>query len=178
MAFVMNGVIIPEDTANAFSFNGSDVTDVFMNGVQVFNQSLFSATWSGDSYILISGVKNGIETSGALHRIMTSKIIVYPTFTHTQAYGGWITSTSAGLGAGTSQALVNNSAYRRIVTTSSSIKLTQDSYESDGVCGFTVAGGFTGSSLISTIGYGFKTSGGLIRYQADDTDVGAWISLT
>ena len=35
MAIIFIGTIIPKDKANAFSFNGSNVTDVYMNGVRV-----------------------------------------------------------------------------------------------------------------------------------------------
>lgn len=82
MPFVLNGVIIPEDTANAFSLDGVDITDVFLDGVQVFNQRLFSDTWSGSS--LADGY--GMETSGNLCRAKTLA-----------ASGAWITLSSIGV---------------------------------------------------------------------------------
>lgn len=80
MPLYSNGVLIPENTANAFTFNGVNVTDVFMNGVQVWNQSLFSATWSGNA---LSGGR-GIGTSGNLFRAISA------------TSGAWITANQNG----------------------------------------------------------------------------------
>lgn len=44
MALVFNGVTIPDNSANALTFNGSDVTQVVFNGTTVWQQSLFLDT--------------------------------------------------------------------------------------------------------------------------------------
>ena len=68
MSLVMNGVEIPENVANAFSFNGVNITDIFFNGVQVWNQSLFAGVFSGDSTITFNGAWSTVDTSGNLIR--------------------------------------------------------------------------------------------------------------
>jgi hypothetical protein len=72
MPLVVNGVTIPQNVANSLMVNGVSVTQVIANGVTVWTQSLFSATWSGNStssFSYGSGVHNYIlETSGSAHR--------------------------------------------------------------------------------------------------------------
>jgi len=74
MPLIFNGVTIPEDVANALTFNGFDITDVFFNGVQVWDQVLYSGIWSGNSYSVYGGLTQGIEVSGNLARMYTSSI--------------------------------------------------------------------------------------------------------
>lgn len=166
MPLVFNGVTIPENVANAFSFNGVDITDVYFNGVQVWHQSLGPTVgWSGDSFYTYSVVQ-GISVSGFSFRFRIG-----------DGYGAWLTVTSSGLPAGLSVASsgmqtrgiesYSSNLWRHYYTYSQSS--TYISYNPSTKV-------FTGTSLYTLMG--FTTSGGLIRAQSDSTVAGAWISLT
>jgi hypothetical protein len=163
MPLVMNGVIIPENVANAFMFNGVSVTDAFMNGVQVFNQSLFSATWSGST---IDGT-NGLTTSGATYRWSNGSRIF-----------NWLTANSYGLASGTSSS-TDGTIYGLITTTPTTFELFSGTYNI-GTITFSKTSGFSGTSTPTTSNvWLFETSSGLLRYRNKTTGAtGIWISLT
>lgn len=69
---VFNGVTIPENSANALSFNGSDVTQVVFNGTTVWQQSL------GPSYSLgLSSVLHTVSGENAQWSIHSVDISAY-----------------------------------------------------------------------------------------------------
>lgn len=60
----MNGTLIPEDVANACNFNGINITDVFMNGIQVWHQVLYSGPDNPTTITTADGsevTKGGVE---------------------------------------------------------------------------------------------------------------------
>ena len=153
MPLVFNGVTIPENVANALSFNGVDITDVFFNGVQVWNQALFNATWSGNSLDSINNF--GIQTSGNLCRISYNTV-----------WGAWISADSSGLLSGTSQ--TDFFGIKGFTTVKSGDVTTWDQIpDQPSNLVFTPSTGFTGSTGTYT------TSGGGMRFSD-----GAWIFLT
>lgn len=178
MPLIMNGTTIPENVANAFSFNGTNVTNVVYNGTAVWNQSLFSGVWSGSSLLPYStNLYNGIQTSGSTYRAM------FVNTTTTQGYGPWLTANSNGLATGSSTLTVNISGTytRGFTTTPTTFSLVNTVYMGTtvGTISFSKTSGFSGSTVSSVVTtYGFKTSSGLIRHQSTDTAGGAWISLT
>lgn len=161
MPFVFNGVTIPENVANAFSFNGTDITDVFFNGVQVWHQSLFTAQWSANSIATGQYVSIGIQVSGNLWRQYTSS----------SGVGAWITTNLDGTFSG------NSTAYFTITTSGHSITLGADWVTHDvntkQFSGMTTGGPSWDDEY-------FMTSGGLIaaRYVEFIDAYGAWVSLT
>lgn len=68
MPIVVNGTTIPENVANALNVNGVNITSVVCDGVPVWTQNLFNATWSGNSLVNLGGTILGIETSGSNYR--------------------------------------------------------------------------------------------------------------
>lgn len=157
MPLVVNGVIIAEATANALTIDGSDVTDMFVDGVQVYNQSLFSATWSGDS--LDGGA--GISTSGSLYRMISGVTL-----------GAWRTANSGGLDTGRSSVAPFGTAFG-FDTTPTTWKAYHASTASIGTIIFGIGAGFSGTSGTAFSPDEFTTSGGLIRRK-----LGSFISLT
>ncbi len=178
MAVVINGVTVPQDSANAFKFNGSDVTDAYFNGTKVFTQSLFSATWSGSSTAPFFTSAVGINTSGGSAR-------AYYSSSGTPSYGGWSTVTSSGTW---SYYLSNCSNYRLYFGSASSNQIrTYYRASASTSISFSISGGFTGSSTSYEDAYGsgnysyLQSSGGLIRVgikMNGTTGYGSWISLT
>lgn len=163
MPLVFNGVTIPENVANAFSFNGANVTDVYFNGVQVWHQSLFSGLWSGNSMDSIAG----IQTSGNAYRYQYN----------TSAWGPWLYTNQSGLGVSGASVVSgvgigtdgNNNIYIR------------DGGGYTGLVNFDTNSKFTGGSQGAQNGYvKLVTSGGLLQHQRYQFGwfYGAWISLT
>lgn len=167
MPLVMNGVIIPENVANAFYFNGVNITDVFMNGVQVWNQSLFSALWSGSSYGTYNGTY-GLQTSGSQFRSYDSY----------NGVGVWLTVSLSGFPNGTTNNGSGFTGFGFKSTTSNTLQVTtKDGVASGTLVSFTIGSGF---SLVSTTDsiMSLETSGGLLRVTQKKSVAGAWISLT
>ena len=173
MSLVMNGTIIPEDTANALTFNGTDITAVFMNGTQVWKQQLFSATWSGGDSYSISGVYGGgLSTSGSNYRNIHSR------FVGVVGYGStWYTSTSTDAFPYSAINDSNNIGTERLGVNTFRSAGTVNALSFDKSSGFT---GATEGSELSRFRY--ETSGGLLRatYASNFTNknVGVWLSLT
>ena len=177
MAFVFNGVIIPENVANAFYLNGTNITDIFVNGVQVWNQSLFSASWSGNSYVGSATTRNSncnINTSGSAFRSAFGNT----TGTITD-YGDWLYSSAPHtVGNGSSNAIGLGTS---IPLTASSVYIK---FDGGAWVTHTLNVGFSGTSSIIN-GYSnfyLETSSGLMRTRHRDTVTGAnaygaWISL-
>lgn len=176
MAIIFNGTTIPENVANALSFNGVNITDVFFNGVQVWDQLLFNALWSGDSLVDVSGQIVGIDTSGSLHRQ-----IVYQ-FGGPAAATPWGTVNSNGtFDTETLSVTVNKFPSGTITfgmkTTANSIGI-YSAVTASTSASWSVATGFTGESRFSgDAEASYETSGGLLRYNSG-TGLGNWISLT
>jgi len=172
MPLYMNGTLIPENVANALTMNGVDITDVFFNGVQVWNQTLFSATWSGNS-IVPSG-QRGFEVSGSLIRAYNqgSKIANWLSANSDGTFENGETKPaelfSIGLAMGGSYTTPANGI--RVVYHGASTQAA-DTYVS-----FDKITGFTGTSY-GSITYNLTTSGGLVRYQ-EASEYGTFESLT
>ena len=154
----MNGTIIPEDTANALTFNGTNITDVFMNGTQVWKQQLFSATWSGSS----TGTYGiGIVTSGNQY--------------HWDQYLDGAGATQHVNSDGT---FSGNSYAKHLSGISVSGNLWRAAY--NGQYGswitFNKSSGFSGGPS-SAYKKTFRTSGGSLRSEWNGS-LGAWITLT
>jgi hypothetical protein len=164
MSLVMNGVIIPEDTAGAFMFNGVDVTQAFMNGVEVFKQSLFSATWSGGDSLVTMQTQIGVNTSGSLFRLQSA-------YWSSTEYGNWVSVSDQGLFQGDSVA-----PHGQTLFTGDGTRFYYGVDDADSTFAFSPSAGFTGVSG-SSLTLTFETSGGLIR-AAYSTSRGAWLSLT
>lgn len=168
MPLIVNGTTIPTNVANTLKFNGNNVTSVVFNGTTVWQQSLFSGVWSGNS--LTSFTFNGITTLSGI----TTSGSAYRYGSGTQN-GAWLYSTSSGLGVGSSLFSYFTGKYQGIVSTATSFALRNDGYAVVGSCGFSTVSKFSGSSLYN--GFGFNTSGGLIRYQESSSYYGAFIGL-
>lgn len=165
MSLVFNGTIVPEDTAKAFTYNGTDITDVYIDGVQVWKQSLFSATWSASSvYSVSSYCCWGIDISGDLAR--------YRSYT---SYAPWASVDSNGIFS-TTTSTVSNYGYK---FESNTIATVYNGTIQTTKVSFTPSGGFSGSSPAGgTNGELLETSGGLIRSGRSSGERGPWISLT
>jgi fructose-specific component phosphotransferase system IIB-like protein len=71
MPLIFNGVTIPENVANAFTFNGVDITQVFFNNASVWLQNLIQITTTGMFYGGLASTTNynsviRINNSGTL----------------------------------------------------------------------------------------------------------------
>ena len=71
MPFYFNSVLIPENVANAFRFNGVDITQVFFNNASVWLQNLIPITTTGMFYGGLASTTNynrvtRINSSGTL----------------------------------------------------------------------------------------------------------------
>jgi hypothetical protein len=170
MAFYFNGTLIPENVASVFKYNGVDATSVVFNGTIVWQQSLFSAIWSGSS--ITSGFyKTGINTSGSLFQAQGDKFssTTYGSFYSALVDGTFESGTStSSVGVGTNNILTfgNNTIQRR-----------QNSVAPVGSLAYTIGSGFSSNTLSQNLG--FETSGGLMRsYETYQNTFGAWISLT
>lgn len=163
MPLYMNGILIPENVANAFSFNGSNITDVYFNGVQVWHQSLISITgWSGSSEAnsvgfncLNNGIRARFDTTYGAYIYVNSNGVFDGTTSNGEAaqYGFKIYSSGSSLSLGIGWVVFDPTLER-----------------------------FSGSSYEeATTGYNMESSGGLIRYNLNLGLAGlegAWISLT
>lgn len=167
MPLYMNGTLVPENVANALYFNGTNITDVYMNGVQVWNQSLINITgWSGSSLGSTAYGNYGLQMSGLSVRTWINSTS-YGSYIAVSSLGVWGTqsSTTSGFDLNTSgsQLRINSGAW---VTFTPSTEV------------------FTGSSsaLVTSVNSTqyLETSGGLLRWKATGlfVDTGAWVSLT
>lgn len=154
MPLVFNGVIIPENVANALTVNGVDIHDVYFNGVQVWHQSLFSGVWSGSTLEYSYGTK-GLECSGNAYRAWDNTA------------GAWLYANASGLGSGASG----------IITTTPSSLVFSGGYTS--YVYFNPTTKFSGQANGYQNKYVFETSGGLLRFGFGTLgkSYGAWISL-
>ena len=71
MPLIFNGVTIPENVANAFTFNGVDITQVFFNNASIWLQNLIPITttgmfYTGSVYPTYSNRVTRINASGVL----------------------------------------------------------------------------------------------------------------
>lgn len=174
MPLYLNGALIPENVAGNFKFNGIDITKVFMNGLQVWAQSLFNGIWSGDSTYSVNGFLNGIDTSGSSYRFCGGT-------GSAQAYGVWGVADSNGLVNVTSTITVPSTVsitagFQTIAP--STFKMVHSLYAVLGLITFSKTSGFTGSSTLEGDSVIYETSSGLIRYRSPVYGAGSWISLT
>ena len=166
MPIIMNGTTIPEDVASVFNFNGTDIKEVFFNGVRVWLQQLFSSTWSGNSIATTAqSLSIGLEVSGGSCRFTMS----------TYGVGAWISSNSNGTFSGASS-LINDYG---IITEPDGrgFKYRHEGVTSTTAITFTISGGWVGTSLNADNNTGFYTSGGSLKYSYFGVN-GAWITLT
>ena len=175
MAFYFNGSLIPENVAGAFKYNGADVTQVVFNGTTVWEQSLFSATWSGNSIILDATYGNyGLETSGSLIRATGGAA---------GGAGAWITANIDGTFSNAISLSENWANYNIYMlsaggqygTAANQLKFSICAVPSSAVS-FTIGTGFTGGLVLDNCQFGLETSGGLLRVR--NYAAGNWISLT
>ena len=167
MSFALNGVIIPEDVANSLYINGTNTTDLFINGVQVWNQSLFNGTWSNST--LTTGDIQGIQASGSNFRW------VHDNGTNPLAYSTtWLSVSSLGTFTNGRSSVFDAEYYIGVVsggygttTASNKIAMLFQWASTSGEISFSRTGGFTGISQIADGSSRFvlNTSGGAIRYQ-------------
>lgn len=157
MPFYFNGTLIPENVANAFSFNGTDVTKVVYNGTAVWEQQLFSATWT-NSIVVYAGILTiGLDVSGSAYRASA-----------TYSLGNWLYATPSGLANGTSTAVYDYDFFGaktqtvKFITTTTSIKWDLPYIYT--TVNFSPASGFTGSA-VNPDGVGLTTSGGALRLE-------------
>ena len=164
MSLTANGVLIPEDAANALTVNGVDITEVWANGVSVWQQQLFAAQWSGNS---LTPDSRGMQVSGSSFRVMNDSSTV----------GAWLSANINGtFQNGQSITFIGLHSGGNQSTAVNGIKtswFTQNYYSTDQIY-FSIANGFTGSC---TGTLAIETSGGLMRCVLG-TAVGAWVSLT
>lgn len=176
MPLVFNGVTIPENVANAFSFNGANITDVYFNGVQVWHQSLCKVCsgWSGNSVVTYYG-SAGINVSGLSCRATQS-------FIGPAVYGSWLvmdgsTGTwTSGTSIATSSDGEGTYTYE-LTTISNAIRAFNKAWCYYNPSTETFTGG---DSIVSFGGSCLHTSGGLIfsGYHNSSHYYGAYISLT
>lgn len=165
MPFYFNGTLIPENVASAFTFNGTNITDVFMNGVQVWDQVLFSGVWSGSSIVPSNAI--GIETTGSAYRAVTNWSGI--------KYGIYLYADTNGLANGTSLADGQYVDYG-FTTTTTTFAFRVNSTNYSGIT-FAIGVGFTGTAYSGGT-FGYETNSGLIRASDGSGNYGAWISLT
>lgn len=158
MPITFNGVTIPENVANALSYNGVNITQVIYDGVTVWQQSLFSAQWSGNS--LVSNNYAGILASGNLCAWKEG----------VTGQGAWIAVSSSGTWSENSTNVGGNGM---IIVGGNSWRVNS---AIGSIATFTLSTRtWSGSSINSHLGY--QTSGGLIQAMWNYS-VGPWISLT
>jgi hypothetical protein len=101
MPIFVNGVEI--DTASdAFVSNGVVISNVYFNGIEVYVQNQYSATWTGDTVGVASNgaASIGMNTSGSLFRSMEASYC-----NPLGNYGVWLTANLDGtFSGGTSKA--------------------------------------------------------------------------
>ncbi len=160
MSFVFDGVTIPADLANAFTWGSTDVTKIYANSVLVWEQSLFGATWSGSS---VAGSSTGLYTSGSNMRYQTSGNV-----------GAWATAYSDGTFSNTNSCFDYGGCFGYYIRTVANMRYYEGGNTGTGPVYFTPAGGFTASSVKDDSG--LYTSGGAIRARAGSVN-GGWITL-
>ena len=173
MPLVMNGTTIPENVANAFSFNGVNITQVVYNGVAVWKKSL-NLLWSGNSLAAVGNATvNGFRTSNNLIRWEWGNGYV----------GAWITANANGTFTGDSIPL---SSYEALRGSSNTLKWFTQMGAVGGLVTY-LNKAFTGSSVIAAYGscdefgctyQNIDTSGGLMRWRYGSTVGAPYISLT
>ena len=179
MAINFNGTILPTNI-DAVIFNGTAVSKVMFNGVEVWAKAASSLKWSGNS--LMSNT-TGIEVSGNLFRA---------SFFHLR--GAWITAQSDGTFMGDSS-LEEWYGGVSLSVSGNLVRIKMSDEAAGAWVTYTAATKkFTGASqsgFVYTDYAGFyrkryhvlQTSGGLIRFQhiyngLGDSGSGAYISLT
>lgn len=196
MALTIDGVLIPEDHANALTVNGSDVTAVWADGVQVWAQQLFAAQWSGDSYLEYNYNSyvydwSGINVSGGMFRAAAVKRAIYMALEYSSTW--IITNIDGTFSASDSKILTdvsgNKAAFRIVGVGTNQLYVGSYNYFygrwelATMPVTFDISSGFTGMSQ-SPSGASYlnlETSGGLVRLNdTGDTKLypSPWISLT
>ena len=166
MSLVINGTIISEYTANALTFNGTDITAVFMNGTQVFNHQTFNATWSGSSLYVVTGGTYGFQTSGNLARYYSDG-----------AGGAYIgANTNGSFNTGSSTVTYYGVGSYGYYFTGNSIQTVYGGGFSSSKVYFDIASKFSGSAGGSA-GAVLETSGGLLRAGISSGERGPFIQL-
>lgn len=177
MSIVVNGTTIPENVANVLNVNGTNITSVICNGVTVWTQSLFSATWSGGNS---TTTYYSLQTSGSLCRIAGGTTAAWST-------GEWLTMNKSGaFTAGTSTSISPEGDYNRIHAGTNAGLPNQmlivfvTNYTAPSKVSFNIGSGFTGSSIATYSNYtmGLNTSGGLIRMETNTWGNGNWLTLS
>lgn len=173
MPIYANGVLIPENSANALYSDGINITDVWADGVQVWNQSLFASQWSGTSSTGGSYPQK-LETSGASARW----------YGGSTAIGAWVAVNSSG----TWPAAASVTAYQGFYfggyggSPSNGFRFWSTNGDNNTNVYFTIGSGWSGGPSWGNNGFGtptmyIETSGGLIRLRNASVGTGAWISL-
>jgi len=184
MGLIMNGVEIPTDVANAFSFNGVNITKIIANGIDVWTQVLFSGTWSGSSKTYSSSMPSDyyliFETSGSSFRIRANEGYGEATSAWVSAYsdGTFESSTESLAMGGYNYPIVISSGGGGETTKANEIELRRDVDTTDDYVrvefnidiGFTVVSQRTNNETL------LETSAGSLRTSTDDVK-GEWITL-
>lgn len=176
MSIVVGGVTIPENVAGALVVGGVSITQVIVDGVQVWLQSLGpSVGWSGNSIDSLATISHGYQVSGMSWR--------YASLAFNSTYSTWTTVNPDGtFGLNTTGGWINlgfsGSLYRH--TSGSGNSTTSTTW----VTYNPTTKQFTGST-VAVIGgvdsYLGETLSGLLRFNfvsGSNTTAGAWISLT
>lgn len=156
MPIVVNGTTIPENVANALNVNGVNITSVVCDGVPVWAQNLFNATWSGNSFVNPAGTTLGVEASGSNYRFKM----------YTQ-YGAFKQANSNGTFSGNSTYSVFGGV-EGIVVSSNLIGVISGSNRTGWATFDLATKAFSGNSYAYTQGdadtLALQTSGGLLRF--------------
>lgn len=177
MPIVVNGTTIPENVANSLNVNGTNITSVVCDGITVWTQSLFNATWSGGDSTAFQYI---LSTSGSLARLSGNSI---------WTTGGWVSvNTDGTFTAGTSESTANGFTNTLYFGTSAGLPNQlrirfKNSYLAPALVSFSINGGFSGESIANsgTGIMGLQTSGGLIRmysFYSAKNYYGTWLTLS
>jgi hypothetical protein len=195
MPLIMNGTTIPQNVANALSFNGTNITQVVFNGTVVWSQSLFSGIWSNTTAysILPSRNSGSFQTSSVSGFRRYSDVAGSTSPSGSALFSSWVTCGQSGfsligLTDGSSTKGDNLKYYFsgwtiRLATTD----INGNPSFGSGICTYDPSTkNWSGSSQLQTGGYTLsflETSGGLLRSRNQDTvslvnQYGSWVSLT
>jgi hypothetical protein len=171
MPLVVNGTTIPTNVANALMVNGVSITQVIANGVAVWTQSLFSATWSGNSIFTTGYSTYGFLASGNLIRVVS-----------TTSYTPYLSVSTSGVFSGGGY----DGNYIRLDGVGSTFTIRDYWGDGSGTITFDVATKiFSGSCYVvfssdPDRNYNAQTSGTLLRMTGTIDGLGfaaTWISL-